>query len=390
MNIRIIAIGLSFLALFFPAALHAQTVATMSSPTPGSTLTGSSQTFNWTSGSGAFQYFLYVGSTQGSNNYFGGSTGTVRSQTVSGLPTNGSTVYVRLYTLLSNGWWYIDYSYSAASPSAPATMSSPTPGSTLTGSSQTFNWTSGSGAFQYFLYVGSTQGSNNYFGGSTGTVRSQTVSGLPTNGSTVYVRLYTLLSNGWWYIDYSYAAMSAATGLTPPKGAPAGWGTVLGANPVTVYSNGISGYWSGVRNPVTIPGHATYSGGIAYQCVELTQRACILIYKSDPGGANAVDWWKMTSYFNPYPNSGTTKPAVGDLVVWSGGSSGDGHIAIITAVNSSSVTLAEQNVLCTTRDAAHVATLTTFSDSKGLHYNIDNNAPNSHGGFTTLGWLRKR
>ena len=34
----------------------------MSSPTPGSTLTTTSATFNWTTGSGASSYWLYVGS----------------------------------------------------------------------------------------------------------------------------------------------------------------------------------------------------------------------------------------------------------------------------------------------------------------------------------------
>ena len=36
------------------------------------------------------------------------------SQTVAGLPTGGSTIYVRLWTLLQGQWHYNDYTYKAA------------------------------------------------------------------------------------------------------------------------------------------------------------------------------------------------------------------------------------------------------------------------------------
>ena len=40
----------------------------------------------------------------------------------------------------------------------------------------------------------------------SGLVTSQAVSGLPANGSTIYVRLWTLLAGVWQYNDYSYTA----------------------------------------------------------------------------------------------------------------------------------------------------------------------------------------
>ena len=39
---------------------------------------------------------------------------------------------------------------------------------------------------------------------SQGTNLSVTVSGLPTNGSTIYVRVWSLINTGWYFNDYTY------------------------------------------------------------------------------------------------------------------------------------------------------------------------------------------
>jgi hypothetical protein len=89
-------------------------------------------------------------------------------------------------------------------------MTSPPAGSTLPGASATFIWNTGTGATQYWLFVGTTGiGSTNILAENQGTNTSKTVTGLPTNGSTVYVRLWTLMSVGWEYNDYTYAAFTA-------------------------------------------------------------------------------------------------------------------------------------------------------------------------------------
>ena len=89
--------------------------------------------------------------------------------------------------------------------SAAANMLSPTPGTTLSGASQAFTWTMASGATGHALYAGSSLGSYNYFAslfnGSAGTA-----TGLPTNGSTVYVRLFTNFNGAWQSRDYTYTA----------------------------------------------------------------------------------------------------------------------------------------------------------------------------------------
>jgi hypothetical protein len=196
-----------------PTQAPAASPAAISSPAQGSTLPGASATFNWAAASGAQEYFFYAGSSQGSNSYIGRSLGTGTSITVTNLPTNGSTVYVRLWTRFSSGWQYRDYTYTAATAStgggstqtAKAAITSPAPGSQL-GTSQTFNWSAGTNAQAYFFYMGTSPGSNNLIGVSTGLNRSVSLSNLPRGGQTLYVRLWTLLPTGWQYTDYQYRA----------------------------------------------------------------------------------------------------------------------------------------------------------------------------------------
>jgi hypothetical protein len=87
--------------------------AVMVSPVNASQLASTTQTFTWTSVSGATQYWLYLGSTPGSYNIYNQSTGTSTSRTVTGLPSNGSMIYARLWTQYGGEWLYNDYSYKA-------------------------------------------------------------------------------------------------------------------------------------------------------------------------------------------------------------------------------------------------------------------------------------
>jgi hypothetical protein len=178
--------------------------ASMTSPTPGSTLTSSTVLFSWTTGSQVTNYSLHVGTTGvGSDNLFAAAV-TGESKNVTGIPTTGATLYVRLYSLIAGAWQYNDYTYTEESPATPATMTSPTPGSTLTGSTVTFSWTAGSQVTNYDLHVGTTGlGSDNIFAGAV-TGQSQSVTGIPTTGGTLYVRLYSLIAGAWHYNDYTY------------------------------------------------------------------------------------------------------------------------------------------------------------------------------------------
>lgn len=223
--------------------------ANISSPSTGSTLPGATATFSWSPASGGLEYFIYVGSSVGSNSLVGRSVGTATSTTVTNLPTNGSTVYVRLWTRFATGWQYRDTSYRAASgagagstsvaatatptrtpTSAPnttatatrtptrtatptaaasspkAAITSPAPGAQLTGTTQQFWWSAGVGAIEYRLQVGASPGETDYADMWVGLSLNANVSGLPRGGQTIYVRLWTYLSSGWQYNDYTFRA----------------------------------------------------------------------------------------------------------------------------------------------------------------------------------------
>lgn len=90
------------------------TLATLKSPAAGSTLPGSTATVTWNAGSGAQEYWVYVGTSKGSSNLFNKQVGMSLSTTVSGLPRNGQTLYLRLWTRVNGSWQYNDYTFRAA------------------------------------------------------------------------------------------------------------------------------------------------------------------------------------------------------------------------------------------------------------------------------------
>jgi hypothetical protein len=82
-------------------------------------------------------------------------------------------------------------------------------GSTLPGSSVNFQWTTGTGVTQYWISVSKVGvGGGDLFNADPGPglVTSRTISGLPTDGSTVYVRLYSHIGATWPWRDYVYTA----------------------------------------------------------------------------------------------------------------------------------------------------------------------------------------
>jgi hypothetical protein len=117
-------------------------------------------------------------------------------------------------------WTYAVEQINLVKPMCGTGINYPANGATLTSSSQTFQWymyntatmsptapTAPVPATAYRLDVGKEQGGHEYYqSGSLGTVLSQTVTGLPTDGSTIWVRWYYYVNGGWQYSDYSYTA----------------------------------------------------------------------------------------------------------------------------------------------------------------------------------------
>jgi len=148
-----------------------------------------------------------VGTTVGGQEIYSAGEGTNLSSEVMGLPNNGGAVYVRLWSKIGGAWLFNDYSYVACTgcTATKAAMVTPAPGSTLGSRVVTFTW-SASLAAEYYLFVGTTVGGQEIYSAGQGTNLSVQVSGLPNNGSTVHVRLWSRIGPAWLFNDYSYTA----------------------------------------------------------------------------------------------------------------------------------------------------------------------------------------
>ena len=180
-------------------------------PDPGSTLPGDTVTFRWNAnGTSVTEWWLYVGSENGARDlHNSGSLQGALSTTVSGLPTDGRSVHVRLFYKVQGSWQNDDFVYTAAinsSGGSEPTITSPAPGSTLPGSVVTFQWTAnGTPVTEWWMYLGTSAGSRDLLSsGSLGTRTSLTVIGLPTDGGTVYVRLFHKVQGSWQNDDFVY------------------------------------------------------------------------------------------------------------------------------------------------------------------------------------------
>jgi hypothetical protein len=193
-------------------AYGSPTQAALTTPAPNTStaLSGTSVTFTWTPGNTATNFELWVGTTGvGSSNLYNSGSVTATTETVSVLPSNGEKLYVRLYSLINGAWQYTDYTYVAYGSLTPAALTTPMPNTStaLSGTSVTFTWTPGNLATHYQFYVGSTGvGSSNMYNSGSVTATTETVSVLPSNGKTVYVRLYSLINGAWLYTNYTYVA----------------------------------------------------------------------------------------------------------------------------------------------------------------------------------------
>jgi hypothetical protein len=291
-------------------------IAVMTSPVSGATLNGSSVTFTWSAVSGAIAYWLDVGSAQGQGNIFGQNVALATSQAVNGIPTDGSTVYVKLWTLLGGAWQYNDYTYIAGGVNTKAVMTSPASGSTLSGASVTFTWSAASGAVAYWLDVGSAQGQGNIFGQNVGLATSQTVNGIPTDGSTVYVKLWTLLGGAWQSSDSTYKAATGNAKAAMLLPAPT---TVFGGASVTFtwsVGSGAVAYWLDV-------GSVQGQGNIFEQNVALATSQTVNGIPTD-GSTVYVKLWTLLGgawQFNDYTYKaagGNTKAVITSPVPGSG------------------------------------------------------------------------
>jgi hypothetical protein len=185
----------------------------LASPEDQTQLSGQTQQFNWRdNGSDVDNWWLYAGSTIGGFQYYnsGKLSGNVTNATATGLPNSGETIYVRLWYLLPQGGWQSkDYTYTAIDQGGSPEIVNIESGDTLTGPTQTFVWQSNSIAVEeWWLYVGSNEGGSQYLdsGSMTASTTFAVASGLPEDGTPIYVRLWYKTGGGWSKVDSQYIA----------------------------------------------------------------------------------------------------------------------------------------------------------------------------------------
>src|SRR5580698_3633284 len=223
--------------------------AQITSPPKGSTLTGSTATFTWSAETGASSYQLWLGHSAGAHDIATVGTSGLTA-TITNLPTDGSAIYATLYGYASNNWTVQDTAAYTAATIINAQITAPAKGSTLTGNTATFTWTAETGATSYQIWVGSTPGGKDIATSGTSNL-TLTISGLPMNGSQIYVILYGHAGGIWSVQDTAtYTASSPAQITSPPKGS-----TLTGSTATFTWSaeNGATSYqlWIGS----TIGGH---------------------------------------------------------------------------------------------------------------------------------------
>ncbi len=183
--------------------------------------------FNWTpNGNAVDNYALWFGTSPGALDLgkSGVLPGTQSSYSMTGLPTDGSTIHVTFFFKLAGdpGFTPTDFQYTAASEPAPEPdpgtdpeIVGPAPGSTLSGSSETFTWTAnGNGVENYALWFGTSPGALDLgkSGVLPGTQISYSMTGLPMDGRMVHVRFYFKIGGAWSSgTDYQYTAITPSS-----------------------------------------------------------------------------------------------------------------------------------------------------------------------------------
>jgi hypothetical protein len=234
--------------------------AVLLTPPLGSTLTATPVTFTWSTGAGVTAYSLTIGDQyKGSGNlYISGTLRNTTSASVAGLPVSGENLYVRLCSLIASAWQCSDYTYAMSGTPTLAALTSPAPGTALSSSSTTFQWSTGSGVTNYILQLGTTgPGSKDLYNGVSTQATSASVTGLPVSGVTIYARLYSQFNGSWAnYVDTTYTGAGAAL-LSPAPGS-----TISTSNVTFTWSagSGVSEYSFSVGD-LYIGSNNLYSSG---------------------------------------------------------------------------------------------------------------------------------
>ncbi|MGA2847991.1 MAG: FG-GAP-like repeat-containing protein [Terracidiphilus sp.] len=207
----------------------------LKSPTPGAgTVLGTtSVAFQWTTGAGVADYQLNLSAIAPGQSELFLYKGTNTSATAPTLPANGATVYATLYSKINGAWMPEAYEYTESGTPAPATLTSPTPGSTtiLGTTDVSFQWTAGSDVSAYQLNLSAIAPGGSDLYSYKGTALTATVPTLPANGVTVYATLYSDIKGTWQKNSYVYTESGLPTPAVLTSPTP-GLSTILGTTNV--------------------------------------------------------------------------------------------------------------------------------------------------------------
>lgn len=204
---------------------NSRLTASLKSPKDGNLLNGVRQTFKWDHPPLATYYDLVLGSYRGGNDILASNIQkatkySFQYKVVFGLPTDGKDIFARLWTWTdTDSWNYEDYVVKAVNDPEVVSILSPAPNTQLTSSSVFFDLEKPlvDDEYLYDLIIG-TQGLNSDDIRSSSITSSESVKvdGLPVDGRTVYLTLWTKKGDDfpWSHKVYSY---QAAEGLTSSK-----------------------------------------------------------------------------------------------------------------------------------------------------------------------------
>jgi len=227
--------------------------ASLTTPSPNASLSGSSATFSWTPGAGVTEYQLWLGATGiNTSNVFNSGSIAGTSVHVTGIPTSGVTLYATLWSRINGAWQSTNYTYSESGTPSPGSLTTPAPGAILPANGVTFQWTSGSGPTQYELWLGTSGiGSSNLYNSGELTATSAAVGSLPANGVTVYARLWSRINGAWQSADYTYTESGTAAPATLNSPVPNSIFTGSGVSFAWTSGTGVTQYelWLGTTGP---------------------------------------------------------------------------------------------------------------------------------------------
>jgi len=150
--------------------------------------------------------------------------------------TGAYTIEIGVFdsTWSTNYAWNGDAATVTLASTAPATLTSPTPGlgTKLGATNVAFQWTSGTGVTEYQLDLSAIAPGDTDLFVYKGTATSAVASMLPANGVEVYARLYSKINGAWQSNDYVYTESGIPTPATLTSPTP-GLSTILGTTGVT-------------------------------------------------------------------------------------------------------------------------------------------------------------